>query len=119
MDIGDWLNAEVIFKIGANGADCRPSKLYAISEDGTVRILDSTVCGNHCKLPTNFKGTIVALFEDMQSNNSMTGKEYCVQSEMRLITDAHAADGYTYGLTDFQIISNAKELVEGAQTTEG
>lgn len=119
VDIGDWLNAEVMFKIGANGADCRPSKLYAISEDGTVRILDSTVCGNHCKLPTNFKGTIVALFEDMQSNNSMTGKEYCVQSEMRLITDAHAADGYTYGLTDFQIISNAKELVEGAQTTEG
>ena len=119
VNIGQWLNTEVMFKIGTNGADCRPSKIYAISEDGTVQVLDKDVCGNHCKLPTNFKGTIVVRFEDMNTNNSMAGKEYCVQSEMRMITDSSSADGYTFRLTNFRIISNANELVENALAAEG
>lgn len=119
VDIGEWLDSEVMFKVGKNGADCRPSKLYAIAEDGTVLTVDSTASGKHCKLPTNFKGTIVVLFEDMKSNSVLAGKEYCVMSEMRLVTDAFTANGYTFELTDFQIISNAHELVEGALAAKG
>lgn len=117
-NIGDWLNAEFMFKLGTAGSDCRPTKLYAISVSGIARIIDSSDTGSHCKLPTNFKGTIVCLFEDMKLNNSMVGKEYCVQSEMRLITDAYSADGYNYELRDIKIISNAKELVESARFVE-
>lgn len=103
-----YLSGDFEFRYSSNNSGSRPSKIYLIDETGTITVISSK---DVCNIPTNFKGKVVILFEDLTHVSSFSGNETNVCSEFRFIVNTTDMDGCMFNMSNLKFIDNAKEQV--------
>lgn len=106
----EYLSGEFEFRYSSSASGSRPAKIYLIDLEGNITTVESS---GVCNLPTNFKGKVVILFEDLTHISSFAGNETIVCSEFRFIVNTTDMDGCLFNMSNLKFIQNGSELVKG------
>ena len=105
------LSGECEFRYSSSNSGSRPSKIYLIDENNNITSIESK---DVCVIPSNFKGDVIILFEDLTHVSQFKGNETITCSEFRFIVDTTDMDGCIFKMYDLKFISNGNEIIKGA-----